>query len=509
MLAAAVLILLLVLIALGMPIAFALGVTGALGVLSQIGFTPMLGVLQTTPYRTAAHFLLSTVPLFILMAELLARGSVVRDLYRLAYLCLGHIRGGLAMAAIAANVGFAVLSGSSTAAAAAMSRISMPEMRRYGYDESFALGVIAIGGTLSIMIPPSLALILFGVLTETSIGKLFLAGIIPGLITVAGYLIVIQILVRRRPEIAPATERFPMKARMEALPRVWPALVLVFLVLGGIYSLAAVGFSLIFGVIGIVNLTHGIFVIAGAYMAMALFAAAGIDPLLAIPVIGAVLFAVGYAYQRTIIDWAISRASVEASLVVTFGMAMVFRNLLQLWFGPDVQTITPSYSFDSVAIGPIRVDMVRLAALGASMALLTGLTLMLARTHFGRAMRAVAQQPLAASLSGLNVRRIHGLTFGVSAALAGASGAIIGIVQPFSASSEVAWTLNAFIVVVLGGIGSPAGALAGGLVLGLINAYTATYVSPALTQAMMFLVLVLMLLLRPQGILGAAYGESR
>ncbi|MEC9433382.1 MAG: TRAP transporter large permease [Pseudomonadota bacterium] len=236
MLAAAVLILLLALIALGMPIAFALGVTGALGVLSQIGFGPMLGVLQTTPYRTAAHFLLSTVPLFILMAELLARGSVVRDLYRLAYLWLGHIRGGLAMAAIAANVGFAVLSGSSTAAAAAMSRISMPEMRRYGYDESFALGVIAIGGTLSIMIPPSLALILFGVLTETSIGKLFLAGIIPGLITVAGYLIVIQLLVRRRPEIAPATERFPMKQRMEALPRVWPALVLVFLVLGGIYS---------------------------------------------------------------------------------------------------------------------------------------------------------------------------------------------------------------------------------------------------------------------------------
>ncbi|WP_339949721.1 branched-chain amino acid ABC transporter permease [uncultured Albimonas sp.] len=281
------------------------------------------------------------------------------------------------------------------------------------------------------------------------------------------------------------------------------------LVLGGIYSLAAVGFSLIFGVIGIVNLTHGIFVVAGAYIAMLLFSVAGIDPLLAIVPIGAILFAVGYAYQRTIINWAISRASVEASLVVTFGMAMVFRNLLQLWFGPDVQTITPSYSFDSVTLGPIRVDMVRLAALGASMALLTGLTLMLARTHFGRAMRAVAQQPLASSLSGLNVKRIHGLTFGVSAALAGASGAIIGIVQPFSASSEVAWTLNAFIVVVLGGIGSPAGALVGGLVLGLINAYTATYLGPALTQAMMFLVLVLMLLLRPQGILGNAYGESR
>ncbi|HKK37414.1 MAG TPA: branched-chain amino acid ABC transporter permease [Paracoccaceae bacterium] len=281
------------------------------------------------------------------------------------------------------------------------------------------------------------------------------------------------------------------------------------LVLGGIFSLAAVGFSLIFGVIGIVNLTHGVFVVAGAYLALVLHDSFGIDPLIGVLPIGAVLFAVGYAYQRTIIHWAVSRASVEASLVVTFGMAMVFRNLLQLWFGPDVQAITPSYGFQSVAIGEIRIDVVRLAALGASMVILLALALMLARTHFGRAMRAVAQQPLAASLCGLDVRRIFGLTFGMSAALAGASGAIIGIVQPFSAATEVAWTLNAFVVVVLGGIGSPAGALIGGLLLGLINAFTAQYVGPALTQAMMFLVLVGMLLLRPQGILGAAYGETR
>lgn len=281
------------------------------------------------------------------------------------------------------------------------------------------------------------------------------------------------------------------------------------LVLGGIFSLAAVGFSLIFGVIGIVNLTHGVFVVAGAYLALVLHDSLGIDPLIAVLPIGAALFAVGYAYQRTIIHWAVSRASVEASLVVTFGMAMVFRNLLQLWFGPDVQAITPSYGFQSVAIGEIRIDVVRLAALGASMVILLALALMLARTHFGRSMRAVAQQPLAASLCGLDVGRIFGLTFGMSAALAGASGAIIGIVQPFSAATEVAWTLNAFVVVVLGGIGSPAGALIGGLLLGLINAFTAQYVGPALTQAMMFLVLVAMLLLRPQGILGAAYGETR
>lgn len=281
------------------------------------------------------------------------------------------------------------------------------------------------------------------------------------------------------------------------------------LVLGGIYSLAAVGFSLVFGVLGIVNLTHGIFVIAGAYGAMVLFSQFGLDPIAAILPVGVVLFAVGYVYQRTIIHWAVSRASLVASLVVTFGVAMMARNGLQLVFGPDIHTITPSYSFTSLTLGVLRIDLVRVLALGASLVLLVALALVLARTHFGRAIRATAQQPLAAELSGLNVRNLHGLTFGLGAAIAGASGAIIGIVQPFTAASEVAWTLNAFIVVVLGGIGSPAGALVGGLLLGLINAYTAQYIGPSLTQAMMFLVLVLMLLVRPNGLLGNAFGESR
>ncbi|MFD2856152.1 TRAP transporter large permease [Seohaeicola zhoushanensis] len=236
MIAITVMLLLVSLIVLGMPIAFALAVTGTIGMYVTVGFEPMLGVLKTTPYRTSASFLLSTVPLFILMAELLARGSIVRNLYRACYVWMGHVRGGLALAAIAANVGFAVLSGSSTAAAAAMSRISIPEMRRYGYDESFALGVVAIGGTLSILIPPSLPLILYGVMTETSIGKLFLAGILPGVLTVAVYMLVILIQVRRRPEIAPATERHDWSERIGALPSTWPVLMLMVLVLGGIYS---------------------------------------------------------------------------------------------------------------------------------------------------------------------------------------------------------------------------------------------------------------------------------
>lgn len=281
------------------------------------------------------------------------------------------------------------------------------------------------------------------------------------------------------------------------------------LVVGGIYSLAAVGFSLIFGVLGIVNLTHGVFVVAGAYGALLLSNALGLDPVLSVVPVGLVLFAFGYVYQRTIIHWTVSRASIEASLLVTFGVALVLRNLMQIYFSPDVRTITPPYSFQSIAIGPLQVDLVRIVALGASLVLLLLLSFVLAKTAVGRSIRATAQQPLAASLSGINVRNVYAVTFGLGAAFAGAAGTIIGIVQPFSPSSEVAWTLSAFIVVVLGGIGSPSGALLGGLLLGIINTYTAQYIGPNMTNAMMFLVLVVMLLFRPQGLLGNAFGESR
>lgn len=281
------------------------------------------------------------------------------------------------------------------------------------------------------------------------------------------------------------------------------------LVVGGIYSLAAIGFSLIFGVMGIVNLTHGVFVIAGAYGALLLWNGLHVDPVLSALPVGLVLFALGYVYQRTIIHWAVSRAAIEASLLVTFGVAMVLRNLMQIFFSPDVRSITPPYSFESVSLGPLQIDLVRIVALGASLVLLLLLGFVLARTAFGRAIRATAQQPLAASLSGINISNVYALTFGLGAAFAGASGTIIGIVQPFSPSSEVAWTLNAFIVVVLGGIGSPSGALIGGLLLGVISTCTAQYVGANMTNAMMFLVLVIMLLVRPQGLLGNAFGESR
>jgi branched-chain amino acid transport system permease protein len=281
------------------------------------------------------------------------------------------------------------------------------------------------------------------------------------------------------------------------------------LVLGGIYALAAVGFSLIFGVLQVANLSHGVLVLSGAYMALVLSHALAIDPLLAIPPVMAVLFCFGYVYQRGLIQFAVDRSSLLAALLVTFGVALMLRNLLVWVFSPDFKSISPSYAFTFFELGGVTFDLVRVSALGTSLLLLTVLALVLQKTRLGRIIRATAQQDLAARLCGIDARHVYGLTFGVSAAFAGASGAVIGIVIPFSPPDEALWTLNAFVVVTLGGVGSPAGALVGGILLGIVNTATAQYIGPAFPNATMFLILVLMLLVRPNGILGIAFAGSR
>jgi branched-chain amino acid transport system permease protein len=281
------------------------------------------------------------------------------------------------------------------------------------------------------------------------------------------------------------------------------------LVLGGIYALSAVGFSLIFGVLQVVNLSHGVIVLIGSYLSYILWQALGVDPLLSIPVVMAALFGFGYAYQRVIIQPAVDRASLLASMLVTFGVALMLRNALVWIFSPDFKSITPSYAFTFFEVGPLTFDLVRLTALLASLVLLSLLALALKRSRLGRIIRATAQQDLAARLCGVNARHVYGLTFGVSAAFAGASGTIIGIVLPFAPPDEVLWTMNAFVVVTLGGVGSPAGALIGGLVLGVISTLTSQYIGPAFPNATMFLILVLMLLVRPAGLLGNAFSGTR
>jgi branched-chain amino acid transport system permease protein len=280
------------------------------------------------------------------------------------------------------------------------------------------------------------------------------------------------------------------------------------LVLGGIYALAAVGFSLIFGVLHVINLSHGILVLLGAYLALIFSEALHIDPLLCVPPVMAVLFCIGYCYQRLLIQHAVDRASLN-SMLLTFGVALMLQNVMIWLFSPDMRNITPSYAFNSFRIGPVNFDAVRVSALIASLVLLSLLAAFLRYSPMGRVIRATAQQTMAARLCGVNVRHVYALTFAVSAAFAGAAGIVIGIILPFSPNDEGTWTLNAFVVVVLGGVGSPAGALIGGLLLGLVSTLTAQYIGPAFPNDTMFLLLVFLLLVRPQGLLGNAFSASR
>ena len=281
------------------------------------------------------------------------------------------------------------------------------------------------------------------------------------------------------------------------------------LVLGGLFSLSAVGFSLLFGVLGVVNLSHGAFVLIGGYAAYTLHEKLGLDPLLALPVIMLGMFCLGYAFQRSVIQWATKRASLLASMLLTYGFALMIRNALVLIYSPDFKSVTPAYAFDSLSFGEVTVGLTRVAALVVSIVLLAALAATLRYSNIGRTIRATAQQEQAAALCGVNIRHVFALTSGLSAAFAGAAGVAIGLVMPFSPPDETLWTVNAFVVVTLGGIGSPAGALVGGLILGVVNTMTAQLIGAAFPTAMMFLLLVLMLVVRPAGLLGNSFKGSR
>ena len=280
------------------------------------------------------------------------------------------------------------------------------------------------------------------------------------------------------------------------------------LVLGGIFALSAVGFSLIFGVLHVLNLSHGAIVLIGAYLALTFSSALHIDPLLTIPLVMVVLFIAGYAYQRLLIQRAVDEAGL-GSMLLTFGVALMLQNVLIWVYTPDVASMTPPYAFDSLHFAGLNFGLVRLGALLVSLVLLGLLAVGLKTTALGRTIRATAQQGLAARLCGVDVPHTFALTFAVSAAFAGAAGVVIGIILPFTPADEATWTLNAFIVVTLGGVGGATGALLGGLLLGIIYTISAQYIGPAYPDAMMFLALVVMLVLRPQGLLGNAFRASR
>ena len=224
-----------VLLAMGMPIGFAMGAIGTAGAFLLIGVEPSLSLLSLTVYETAITNELSVVPLFVLMGFFATGSGLSEDLYRSCNTWLGHRRGGLALATIGGCGAFAAICGSSLATAATMSQVALPEMRRYRYDERLATGAIAAGGTIGILIPPSVILVLYGILTESDIGQLFAAGIVPGILTVVAFMATISIITYRNPDLGPPATPALTGQKLAAIKDVRAIIVLFFLVIGGIY----------------------------------------------------------------------------------------------------------------------------------------------------------------------------------------------------------------------------------------------------------------------------------
>jgi len=224
------------LVALRVPIAFAMGLVGFAGFGIAVGWSPSMAMAVNVTYETGLAYSLSVVPLFILMGNFVRQAGLSDELYAASYAFLGHRRGGLAMATIVACGGFSAVCGSSLATAATMSKVAMPPMRRFGYADSLAAGSIAAGGTLGILIPPSVILVIYGIMTESNIGLLFIAGIIPGILGIALYLVAVMVTVRINPASGPPGERMGWTERWRALRGVWGVLVLFTLVIGGIYG---------------------------------------------------------------------------------------------------------------------------------------------------------------------------------------------------------------------------------------------------------------------------------
>jgi C4-dicarboxylate transporter DctM subunit len=218
------------------PLAFAMGLVGFLGLGLMRGWPATAASAAQVVYETGFAYTLSVVPLFILMGNFVAKAGLAQELYRAAYAFIGHLRGGLAHATVLACAGFGAICGSSIATAATMSKVAYPSMRKLGYADYLSTGVIAAGGTLGIMIPPSTILVIYGIVTETHIGKLFAAGVIPGLLCAAMMMGAVAFITWRDPAAGPAGERTPWPERLRAVRDIWGVALLVVLVLGGIYG---------------------------------------------------------------------------------------------------------------------------------------------------------------------------------------------------------------------------------------------------------------------------------
>lgn len=273
------------------------------------------------------------------------------------------------------------------------------------------------------------------------------------------------------------------------------------ILLGGLYAVMALGLALVWGVLNIVNLAHGAFIMLGAYLSWSLYVYAGIDPFLGLPITAVAMFILGYALQRGLLNL-IVRAPMFNTLLITFGLEVVLTYVAQMVFSADFRTINPSYAGNSLTLGPITVPAVRLAAFVVALVLTVGMWLFLLHTRLGRAIRATSQNLVAARLYGVEPRHLYATTFGLGLALAGAAGSLYGVVSQINPYIGAPLTAKCFAIAIIGGLENPLGVIVGGLFLGIIESLTALYIGPTFSDVASFGILVLVLIVRPSGLLG-------
>jgi len=270
---------------------------------------------------------------------------------------------------------------------------------------------------------------------------------------------------------------------------------------GLIYGLMALGLSVIFGVVRVVNFAHGEMMTIAMYLAITAFNALGLDPLVMAVPIAAVLFVLGYVLQRGIINPFIHRPE-HSQFMLLVALALIIVNVLLIIFGPDARNVQTSYAFDSFALGPLIVDATKVYAAGASILIAVALFIFFRLAPAGKAIRACADNYTGAQVVGLDVKRLYALTFGLGAACVGAAGSMLVLLIDVTPALGPAYTLLAFIIVITGGLGSMPGALIGGVLIGLTEAMAGLLYTPSAKSMFSFALLVLVLLLRPQGLLG-------
>jgi branched-chain amino acid transport system permease protein len=273
------------------------------------------------------------------------------------------------------------------------------------------------------------------------------------------------------------------------------------LLTGLVYGLMALGLSVIFGVMRVVNFAHGEFTVVAMYAAFILFEILHLDPLFALLPVAMAFFGVGYLLQRTLISPFIGRAEHE-QFILLVGLATVIVNGVLMIFGPDARPINLSYSFDSYAIGGIFIDKVRVLAAIAALAVAAALFLFFRYTRTGTAIRACADNLTGAAVIGLNIKQLYAVTFGIGLACVGAAGTLMATIADASPSLAQAYTLLAFTIVIVGGLGSMVGAVIGGILIGVSEALAGFYVQPSMKSMFSFALLIIVLVLRPQGLMG-------